>query len=283
MIENVLEPFAPLLTADGVSEVMLLPCGRVDVERHGRMHTSDLTLSPAETRQLGLALAESIGSDFSPLMNGSLPTGERFQWTSPPVTLAGSTLTIRVQARRELSYADFGIDQTTGHALSRMLSLGKSLIVSGGTKSGKTSLTKLLLKERVFQDARCILIEDQAELDLPNSRSIRLQYDDAYPARAMMRAAVRMRPDHIVMGEVRDAEAFELLQVVNTGHASSICTVHANKHGADVRLADLAGYSGRTISPTRFREAFVGVLHVDRNPLDDTRTTTFIEWTNSHA
>ena len=92
-----------------------------------------------------------------------------------------------------------------------------------------------------------------------------------------MRAAMRMRPDHIILGEVRDAEAFELLQAVNTGHGGSICTVHASPGGAARRLADLAGYSGRTIPPGRFEQAFAGVLQVERRD-DDSRTTEFTAW-----
>ncbi|MCB1832603.1 MAG: CpaF family protein [Geminicoccaceae bacterium] len=277
MITEALAPLQPLLTTPSLSEVMVQADGHVGIECRGVIEETGLRLTQAQMQRIGLALAAHARRDFAPLMNGSLPTGERYQWTSEPVTRDGSTLTIRLQARNDLDFADFGMTPADSERVLALLARGGSLIVGGGTASGKTSLTGLLLRQTLFREARCILIEDQAELPLPGPRSIRMQHDGDHSARALMRAAMRMRPDHIILGEVRDAEAFELLQAVNTGHGGSICTVHASPGGAARRLADLAGYSGRTIPPGRFEQAFAGVLQVERQA-DDSRTTEFTAW-----
>jgi pilus assembly protein CpaF len=237
-----LGPLEPLMDDPDVDEIMVNGRGAVHVERRGRivetdvsfgsddelMHTIERILSP-----LGRRVDEA-----TPLADARLPDGSRVNCVIPPLSLDGPLLTIRRFRRRP-----FGADELIGNgtvspeALSflRKSVVGrKNLVVSGGTGSGKTTLLNVL-SSFIPHDERVATIEDAAELQLQQAHVIRMETrppnvegEGEVATRDLVRNALRMRPDRIIVGECRSGEALDMLQAMNTGHDGSMSTGHAN-------------------------------------------------------
>jgi len=237
-----LGPLEPLLADPSVDEVMVNGPGAVYVERRGRlervavqfageaelMHAIERVLSP-----LGRRVDEA-----SPLCDARLADGSRVNVVIPPLSLSGPCLTVRRFRREGFSLRELVANGTLPAALAELLAVSvaarASMLVSGGTGSGKTT-TLNALSGAIPGEERIVTIEDAAELRLRQRHVVRLE---ARPAnlegrgevtiRQLVRNALRMRPDRIVVGEVRGAEALDMLQALNTGHDGSLTTVHAN-------------------------------------------------------
>jgi pilus assembly protein CpaF len=254
-----LGPLEPLMSDPAVDEVMVNGPGEVYVERGGRiepggvafggeaelMHAIERILAP-----LGRRVDES-----SPLCDARLPDGSRVNVVIPPLSLSGPCLTIRRFRRQGFSLRDLVGNGTLAPEAADLLALcvaaRASILVSGGTGSGKTT-TLNALSGAIPGEERIVTIEDAAELRLRQRHVVRLE---ARPAnlegrgevtiRQLVRNALRMRPDRIVVGEVRGAEALDMLQALNTGHEGSLTTVHANSPADALRrvetLALMAG------------------------------------------
>ncbi|HEV8535821.1 MAG TPA: CpaF family protein [Candidatus Limnocylindria bacterium] len=233
---------APLLRDDRVSEVMVNGTRGVWVERDGRLEETAIRLTdPEEILVLIERLVAPLGRRIdlaSPLVDARLPDGSRVHAVIPPISLVGPVLTIRRFATRPLGPDDLVRNGTVSRDamdyLIRAVRARRSVLVSGGTSSGKTT-TLNALGFAVGDRERIVTIEDAAELRLPQPNVVALETrppsvegTGAIDVRALLRAALRMRPDRIVVGEVRGGEALDMLQAMNTGHRGSLTTAHAN-------------------------------------------------------
>jgi pilus assembly protein CpaF len=265
-----LGPLEPLLADPAVTEVMVNGPDRVYVERAGRLEPVSLALDgPTIVRlvervvgPLGLRLDRS-----SPIVDARLADGSRLHAVIPPLAPDGPCVTIRRFGAVRVPLARFGIDGAAAEFLCWSVANGWNVVVSGGTSAGKTTLLNTLSAEIPEAD-RVVTIEETAELRLERSHVVRLE---ARPANAegvgavsmrdLVRAALRMRPDRIVVGEVRGGEALDLLQALNTGHDGSLSTVHASSpNGAIARLETLTLVSGIALPLPAVRAQLVNAI-----------------------
>jgi pilus assembly protein CpaF len=250
-----LGPLEPLLADRAVDEVMVNGPGEVYVERHGRIHAAGVRFeSEAELTHTIERILAPLGrrvDEASPLCDARLPDGSRVNVVIPPLSLSGPCLTIRRFRREGYSLDDLvrlgTLSADEAALLARCVAARASILVSGGTGSGKTT-TLNALSGAIPEGERIVTIEDAAELRLRQAHVVRLESRPPslegrgeVTIRALVRNALRMRPDRIVVGEVRGGEALDLLQALNTGHEGSLSTVHANSPpDALARLETLA-------------------------------------------
>jgi pilus assembly protein CpaF len=246
-----LRPIADLILDPAITEVMVNGSGRVFVERDGRLDAvTGVTVKEHHLRVAVRNLARALGDDISeeqPLLDSRLPDGSRVAAALPPVSLGGTTLTIRkFQGRLFTTDELVRIGTITEDQLliiRQAIEARDNILISGGTGTGKTTLLNALVAFLPPED-RLILIEDTAELQLEASNLVRFEARRAQPdlpavtIRDLLRATLRHRPDRILVGEVRGGEAFDLLQALNTGHSGTLSTIHAN--GAEQALRRFA-------------------------------------------
>ncbi|MBB1597692.1 ATPase, T2SS/T4P/T4SS family [Achromobacter sp. UMC46] len=237
-----LGPLEPLLAAPDITEIMVNRYDEIYVERAGRLwrHPAAFT-SEQSVRWVIERIVTPLGrriDESSPMVDARLPDGSRVHAIIPPVAMKGASLTIRKFPQRRPKMADLIAASSLSDGMARFLAacvrMRKSLVVSGGTGSGKTTLLNILSNE-IPDGERVVTIEDAAELRLNHDHLVALE---ARPAnqegrghidiRELVRNALRMRPDRIVVGECRGAEAFDMLTAMNTGHEGSLTTLHAN-------------------------------------------------------
>lgn len=246
-----LRPIAHLITDPEVSEIMVNGSRRTFTERRGVVQEeTDVRLDERNLRVAVKNIARALGEDVSeerPILDARLPDGSRVAAVFPPCSVGGMTLTIRKFQTRFFTPDELVRIGTLTPAMLETLRGAmvqrKTILISGGTSTGKTTLLNALATY-LPKDDRVFTIEDTAELqlDCPNLRRFearRTQGDlPAITIRELLRATLRHRPDRIIVGEVRGGEAFDLLQALNTGHAGSLSTIHANS--ADQALARFA-------------------------------------------
>jgi pilus assembly protein CpaF len=254
-----LGPLEPLLADPAVDEVMVNGPDAVYVERGGRISAAEVGFgSEAELRHAIERILAPLGrrvDEASPLCDARLADGSRVNVVIPPLSLSGPCLTIRRFRRDGLSLDDLvrlgTLSDAEAELLARCVAARATVLVSGGTGSGKTT-TLNALSGAIPAGERIVTIEDAAELRLRQDHVVRLESRPpsldgrgAVTIRDLVRNALRMRPDRIVVGEVRGGEALDLLQALNTGHEGSLSTVHANSPGdALARLETLALMAG---------------------------------------
>jgi pilus assembly protein CpaF len=236
-----LRPIAHLITDPEVSEIMVNGSRSIFVEREGRL--TAVTGVQLDERNLRVAvknIARALGDDISeeqPILDARLEDGSRVAAVFPPCSLGGTTLTIRKFQQRfftadELIRARMMSEGTLAQ-IRAAVARNQTILISGGTSTGKTTLLNAI-SAYLPADDRLVVIEDTAELHLTQRNIVRLearrQQRDLAPVtiRDLLRAALRHRPDRIVVGEVRGSEAYDLLEALNTGHAGSLSTIHAN-------------------------------------------------------
>jgi pilus assembly protein CpaF len=235
-------PIESLLRDASVSEVMVNGPEHVFVERFGRIERADVEFDDeAHLRRIIDRICSRVGrrvDEASPMVDARLPDGSRVNAVVPPVALDGSTLTIRKFAVSPLTVDDLirfaTLSPATADFLEACVRGRRNIVVSGGTGSGKTTLLNVL-SAFIPYDERIVTIEDAAELRLHQEHVVRLEArplnsegKGLISIRDLVRNALRMRPDRIVVGEVRDAAALDMLQAMNTGHDGSLTTLHAN-------------------------------------------------------
>ena len=255
---DLLKPFLPGLEAalddPDVSEIMINGPGNVWLEGHGRLRQIDApALDAAALERAAIHIARPLGLDpaTTPILDARLGDGSRVAICVPPASPAVA-ITVRRFGTRAFSAAQL-VEQ---HALpanvrdeaERVLHTRRNILVSGGTGSGKTTLLNALI-ELLPDDERIVAIEDTLELRIDRPNCVRLEargvQQGAVSIRDLVRHALRHRPDHIVVGEVRGGEAADLLQALNTGHGGSLTSVHANNaESALSRLASCAMQGG---------------------------------------
>src|SRR4051794_18439909 len=272
-----LGPLEPLLADDAVDEVMVNGPGSVYVERLGRIERSDVTFDGDNELMHAIErILAPLGrrvDEASPLCDARLPDGSRVNVVIPPLALSGPCLTIRRFRRHGFSLAELVDNGTLSEELSSFLArcvrARASILVSGGTGSGKTT-TLGALSGVLPEGERIVTIEDAAELRLRQPHVVRLE---ARPPnlegrgevtiRQLVRNALRMRPDRIVVGEVRGAEALDMLMALNTGHDGSLTTVHANSPPDALRRVEtLALMAGVGLPHAAVREQLASALQL---------------------
>lgn len=262
-INNFLGPILHLLDDDKVSEVLINGPNEIFVEMAGRMHKTDVKFpSEDDLRAAVNNIAQSIGrriNDLEPRLDARLPDGSRIHAVIPPCARNGTTVAIRKFFKTEMTlkkYVSLGAISVEGaQFLDACMKLGKNILVSGGTGSGKTTLLGLL-GSRIPPGERIIVIEDSTELAISyehivyfETRMANEQGDGEVSIRDLVISSLRLRPDRIIVGEVRGGEALELVQAMNTGHKGCMGTVHANSPSeAMVRLEALAQSGDAKIS-----------------------------------
>ena len=231
-----LGPLEALLADPDVSEIMLNGPGRAYVERNGRLEPITLDLDAAAIARLAERIVAPLGLRLdrtAPIADARLPDGSRLHAVLPPLAPDGPVVTIRRFLGRAVSIDEFGAGRAAAF-LEAAVGAGWNILVAGATNAGKTTLLNAL-SAAIDPVQRIVTIEETAELQLAQPHVVRLE---ARPANAegvgatsvrdLVRAALRMRPDRIVVGEVRGGEALDMLQALNTGHDGSLSTVHAN-------------------------------------------------------
>jgi pilus assembly protein CpaF len=226
-----------LLADPAVTDVLVNGAGPVWVERHGSIHCTDVVLDDAEVRRLVERVVTPLGlraDRRTPLVDARLPDGSRVHVAMPPLAVDGPYLTVRRFAARTLPVEDFTPDADVARLLVQAVHRRENIVVVGGTGAGKTTLLNALC-QHLGPGERVVTVEDAAELRLPGEHVVRLESRPASPdglpavtIRELVRSALRMRPDRIVVGEVRGGEALDMLQAMNTGHDGSLSTCHAN-------------------------------------------------------
>jgi pilus assembly protein CpaF len=236
-----LRPLEPFILDDSVSEIMVNGAGRVFIERAGMLEEiPNINLTEQSLMVAVKNIARRLGSDISqekPILDSRLPDGSRVAAVIPPCSLGGVTLTIRKFTARRFNIEDLirtgTLDENLAKQLEGYVRARKNVLISGGTGGGKTTLLNILGKF-IGSDERILLIEDTAEIQLCQPNLVRFearQAQNALPAvtiRDLLKASLRHRPDRIILGEIRGGEAFDLLQLLNTGHSGTLSTIHAS-------------------------------------------------------
>ena len=268
-------PLEPYLRDPEVSEIMVNGYDQIYVERSGRLYPVDAAFADeSHLRRTIDKIVARVGrrvDESSPLVDARLPDGSRVNAVVPPVALDGSLLTIRKFAADPFTVEDLvGFGTLTGPvaALLEACVRGRlNIVIGGGAGSGKTT-TLNVLSGFVPQDERIVTIEDAAELQLRQDHVLRLE---ARPAnlegrgeiaiRDLVRNSLRMRPDRIIIGEVRDAAALDMLQAMNTGHDGSITTVHSNSpRDSLARLETMVLMAGLDLPQRAVREQMASAM-----------------------
>ena len=246
MLRTAMGPAIAAALADPlVLEVMINPDGALRLDRLGEGRTdTGARFEPAQVERIIRLVASHARTEVhaaAPIVSAELPphgagAGERFEGVLPPVSLA-PCFSIRKPATRLYTLMDYVADGIMSADTARLLSLAvvdrRDILVAGGTSSGKTTLANALLAEMAHLDERVILIEDTRELQSPAADTVALRTRPGTVTMAdLVRSTLRLRPDRIIVGEVRGAEALDMLKAWNTGHPGGIATVHANSADA---------------------------------------------------
>jgi pilus assembly protein CpaF len=277
-IANLLSPIGDLLKDPTVSEVMINGPHNIFIERKGLVYRVPNKFADDESLMASMrAVAQSVGRVIdadNPRLDARLPDGSRIAVVIPPMAKAGVTVAIRKFSEEKLGLKDlinFGSLSPDGaRFLDCCMYLGKNTLVSGGTGSGKTTMLNVL-GSRMPKTQRLLIIEDSAELQIKAEHVVNFETRKANPERGikevtirdLMESALRLRPDRIIVGEVRGPEALDLLNAMGTGHEGSMGTVHANNPiDACTRLETLCLMGETRIPPDAIRKMVGSALQL---------------------
>jgi pilus assembly protein CpaF len=284
MILPFLKPIEHLILDDSISEVMVNGPDRVFIEKDGFVQeVKGVALGDKALMVAVKNIARRLGNDISeakPILDSRLPDGSRVAAVIPPCSLGGVTLTIRKFNARHFEMNDLircgTLNQQLANRLEDYVLQRKNILIGGGTGTGKSTLASILAKF-IPEDERILLIEDTAELHVLQPNLVRFEarqeQNGVQPVaiRDLLKAALRHRPDRLLLGEIRGAEAFDLLQLLNTGHCGTLSTVHASsaKQGL-ARFTSCVLQSGVEL-PYRAIKTNIGdsvniVVHLERRP-----------------
>jgi pilus assembly protein CpaF len=272
-----LGPIEPLLVDPTVTDILINGPRQIYVERFGKLELTDIAFeSDAQLLNVSQRIAAAVGrrvDETSPLVDARLADGSRVNIVVPPLALNGPCVSIRKFARRRIGLRRMADQGNMSPPMARLLELAGrirlNILISGGTGSGKTTLLNAI-SAGIAHDERVVTIEDAAELQLQQPHVVRLETrpmsiegTGRIDQRQLVINALRMRPDRIILGETRGAEAFDVLQAMNTGHDGSMTTIHANTaRDALVRLENMV-ISGNPNLPLRFvRSQIVSAVHL---------------------
>ena len=270
-------PLEALLRDPGISDILVNTYRQVYVERAGQLELTDVTFyDDAHLMKVIEKIVSRVGrriDESSPMVDARLPDGSRVNAIIPPSAIDGPLMSIRRFAVNPLKMDDLVSYQSLTPPMAELLdALAKAkvnVLVSGGTGSGKTTLLNIL-SGFIPRSERIVTIEDAAELQLQQPHVLRLETrppniegKGEITQRTLVRNALRMRPDRIILGEVRGAEALDMLNAMNTGHEGSLATIHANTpRDALTRLENMISVSGLTLPPKTMRQQIASAISV---------------------
>lgn len=272
-----LGPIQPLLEDRSISDIMVNGPDRVYVERDGKVSLSDVRFrDDAHVIKIASRIVGAVGrriDESQPMIDARLKDGSRVNVVIPPLAIDGPTITIRKFPDRPMRLETLvkmgSLSRKMADFFGLAAELRLNILVSGGTGSGKTTLLNAM-SERIPAQERIITLEDAAELQLQKPHIVRFETrppnvegKGEITMRTLMRNALRMRPDRIVIGEIRGDEVLDLLQAMNTGHDGSMSTLHANSpREALVRIEGLAALAGTQLSTEAVRAQLSHALHL---------------------
>jgi len=289
-------PLERLLADDSVTEIMVNGPHEIWIERQGRLYETPVQFNDeSHLRRIVNKMVAQIGrriDESSPMVDARLPDGSRVNAIIPPLSLSGPLVTIRKFGKKRLTLDDMiqmgALSQETVEFLQRCIRAQLNMLISGGTGSGKTTLLNAL-SAAIPESERIVTIEDAAELLLNQRHVLRLESrpkdlagENEVPIRALLRNSLRMRPDRIIVGEVRGPEALDMLQAMNTGHDGSLSTVHANSpRDALSRVETMVLMAGVDLPIRAIREqvasALDAIIHLERLEDGSRRVTSISE------
>ncbi|AXV77815.1 MULTISPECIES: CpaF family protein [Ralstonia solanacearum species complex] len=270
-------PLEPLLADPTISDILVNTYKHVYVERRGKLELTSVTFhDDAHLMRVIEKMVSRVGrriDESSPMVDARLPDGSRINAIIPPSAIDGPLLSIRRFAVNPLTIQDLvGFRTLTpemAQLLDAMVKAKLNILISGGTGSGKTTLLNIL-SGYIPADERIVTIEDAAELQLRQNHVLRLETRPVniegrgeITQRALVKNALRMRPDRIILGEVRGAEALDMLHAMNTGHEGSLATIHANTpRDALTRLENMISMAGLSLPTKTMRQQITSALTV---------------------
>jgi pilus assembly protein CpaF len=254
-----LGPLEPLLADDSITDILVNGADRIYVERRGKLELTGLSFNDDRHAQnIAMRIVTKVGrriDEASPMADARLPDGSRVNVVIPPLALVGPMISIRKFAKKEITLDVMARQGNLSPAMATVLSIAArcrlNVLISGGTGSGKTTLLNAM-SQLIDPTERIITIEDAAELQLQlphvgglETRIANLEGKGEVTMRDLLKNALRMRPDRIILGEIRGAEAFDMLQAMNTGHEGSLGTIHASgPREALARLESIIAFAG---------------------------------------
>jgi pilus assembly protein CpaF len=289
-------PIERLLADDSVTEIMVNGPFDIWVERQGRLYQTTVRFNDdSHLRRIINKMVAQVGrriDESSPMVDARLPDGSRVNAVIPPLSLSGPLVTIRKFANKRLDLQEMIRLGTLGEAtvdfLQRCIAAQLNILISGGTGTGKTTLLNAL-SQAISDSERIVTIEDAAELQLKQAHVLRLEGrpkniegQGEISIRDLVRNALRMRPDRIIVGEVRGAESLDMLQAMNTGHDGSLTTVHANApRDALARIETMVLMAGYDLPLRAIRQQVASALdlivHLERLEDGSRRVTAITE------
>ncbi len=270
-------PLEPLLGDESVTDIMVNGPNQVYVERRGKLELTDVRFrNNAHVMNVAQRIVTRIGrrvDETCPIADARLPDGSRVNIIAPPLAIDGCSISIRKFSKKTITLDVMVRQRNVSEPLAKVLKIASACrlnaIISGGTGFGKTT-TLNALSQLIDSGERIVTIEDAAELQLQQPHVVRLETrppnlegHGEITMRDLVKNALRMRPDRIICGEVRGAEALDMLQAMNTGHDGSMCTLHANNpREALTRLENMIGMAGVNLSSKATRTQIAGAVNL---------------------
>lgn len=272
-----LGPLEPLLADDAVTDIMVNGPKQVYVERKGKLELTDVVFKDnRHVQNIATRIVTRIGrriDESSPLCDARLEDGSRVNIIIPPLAIDGPSISIRKFSKKSITLDVMTAQKNVSAAMATVLKVASrsrlNVLISGGTGSGKTTLLNAM-SQLIDLGERIVTIEDAAELQLQQPHVVRLETRPAnlegegeITMRDLVKNSLRMRPDRIILGEVRGSEAVDMLQAMNTGHEGSMCTVHANRpREALTRLENMVGMAGINLPSKAVRTQIADALDI---------------------
>ena len=254
-----LGPLEPLLSDDAVTDILVNGPKQIYVEKKGKLILTDVTFRDnTHVMSIATRIVTRIGrriDESQPLVDARLEDGSRVNVIAPPLAIDGTSISIRKFSKMKITLDKMAEQGNVSAQLCQVLKIASAcrlnILISGGTGSGKTTLLNAL-SQLIDHGERIVTIEDAAELQLQQPHVVRLETRPAnlegegeITMRDLVKNSLRMRPDRIILGEMRGSEAIDVLQAMNTGHDGSMCTIHANRpREALTRLENMVGMAG---------------------------------------
>ena len=272
-----LGPLEPLIADETISDIMVNGPTQVYVERRGRLELTDVAFrDDRHLMNICTKIVTRIGrriDESRPLVDARLPDGSRVNIIIPPLAIDGASISIRKFSKKTITLDTMAENGSTSPAMATLLKIAArcrlNILISGGTGSGKTTLLNALSR-MIEHTERTVTIEDAAELQLQQPHVVRLETRTAnlegtgeVTMRDLLKNALRMRPDRIIIGECRGEEALDMLQAMYTGHDGSMSTIHANNpREALTRLENMIGMAGINLSSKATRTQIASAVHL---------------------
>jgi pilus assembly protein CpaF len=272
-----LGPIEPLIDDETVTDIMVNGAKQVYVERRGKLELTDVNFRDDQhVLNVAVKIVTRVGrriDESRPLVDARLADGSRVNVIIPPLAIDGPAISIRKFAKRTITLDTMAQQANVSPEMATLLKIAArcrlNILISGGTGSGKTTLLNALSR-LIDPTERTVTIEDAAELQLQQPHVVRLETrppnlegGGEVTMRDLLRNSLRMRPDRIILGEIRGAEALDVLQAMNTGHDGSMSTIHANRpREAMTRLENMVGMTGINLPSRAVRTQIAGAVNM---------------------